>query len=67
MRATTCIERIYVWPDGAWCAPDELEAMLSWRSDDVAVIRCEGTDEANDRNAAAAAAGTLASSMYIRC
>jgi len=31
-------EPIAVWPDGAWCYMDELDAYLTWRSDDFVII-----------------------------
>lgn len=62
----TAGDRIYVWPDGAWCAPEDLEAMLTWRSDDVAVIPCAGNDEENDRNALAHSEGRLLSAGGAR-
>jgi hypothetical protein len=29
---------IYRWADGTWCEPEELEDMLTWKSDDFEVL-----------------------------
>jgi len=30
---------VFVWPDGTWCEADELEAYLSFMSDDFCVVQ----------------------------
>lgn len=39
------VEKIAVWPDGFWCWPGEVNAMLNWRTDDFEIIEVEFDDE----------------------
>ncbi len=40
--------KIYYWPDGFWCEGSELEAHLSWRSDDFGTIELDDADHYED-------------------
>ena len=37
--------KIYVWPDGTWCEPEDLEEMLAFMSDDFSVEYINENDE----------------------
>lgn len=41
-------EYVYMWPDGDWCNPEDLEVMLTYHSDDFIKRKVEGWTAAGD-------------------